>query len=315
MLRSGVSLAAAIPVLGQQSPARFSVDVKVVNVTATVRNERREIVRDLTQDDFILEEDGHPQEIRYFARQAELPLTLGLAVDTSGSQWRLLIPERTASERFLEQVIREDRDRAFVIRFDLCAEVLGDISSSRQALLAALDQLEASDTPGWRRRNPSAPAGYRYGGTILYDAICLATRDVMIRQQGRKALIVLSDGVDNVSRNQPDETIEWAQRADTLVYSVLFSDRRAYSGQRSDLRGKGIEVLKRLSAETGGRYFEVTKKQSLNSVFSTIEQELRSEYSLGYVSNQKSAAGYRKIRLASRYEGQSVQARDGYYAE
>src|SRR5436305_7513853 len=167
----------------QQDPT-FSVHVKVVNVLATVRDKHKQIVRNLSKDDFILEEDGRPQTIRYFAQETDLSLTLGLLVDTSLSQRRVLDEERQASYRFLEQVLREDKDLAFLIHFDREVELLQDLTSSRQKLEAALSQLEM---PQMNRRGPGGGGPGRGGmgrrrgggGTSLYDAVLLASDELM----------------------------------------------------------------------------------------------------------------------------------------
>ena len=215
----------------QQQPA-IAVDVRVVNVFATVRDKHGAIVPNLTKDDFTLEEDGRPQTIRYFTRETDLPLTLGLLVDTSMSQRRVLDQERSASSTFLDQVLRPNKDLAFVIHFDREVELLQDLTSSRQKLLSALELLQ---TPQFTRNvgsnSPtSSPGSYhRGGGTLLYDAVYLASNEMMKKQQGRKALVVLSDGVDTGSQETLAKAIEAAQRADTLVYSILFADDQAYT--------------------------------------------------------------------------------------
>ncbi len=290
--------------LGKQEPT-FSTDVKVVNILATVRDKKGEIIRNLTKDDFTLVEDGRPQSIRYFSRQSDLPLTLGLLVDTSLSQTRVLEDERAASFRFLEQVLREEKDKAFIVQFDQVILIRQDLTSSRKDLESAL---EVVDSPDPRK------LGGEGGGTLLYDAVRKISIQVMKKLQGRKAFIVLSDGVDVGSVITLTDAIETAQRADTLVYSILFSDANAYGGFSLGSTGKG--VLERLSRETGGGFFEVSKKQSIGQIFELIEEELRSQYSLGFVSDQPvTASGFRKIRLTVRQKGLLVQARDRYYAE
>lgn len=301
---------------------------------ATVRDKQGNIIRNLTKDDFTLEEDGRQQTIRYFSQQTGLPLTLGLLVDTSMSQRRLLGDERRASYRFLEQVLREDKDLAFVIHFDHDVELLEDLTSSRKALDAALAKLETPERPQWGGRNPSSPGGRRGGGTALYDAALLASDELMKKQAGRKALILLTDGVDTGSKVSLNDAIESAQRADTLVYSIRFYDEQAYGGGvRPGARGPyggrrrgpparvpmqrvpdGKKILERLSRETGG-YFEVTKKQPIERTFERIQEELRNQYNLGYTSDKADGAGeYRKIRLTTKQKALVVQARDGYYA-
>jgi Mg-chelatase subunit ChlD len=352
--------------------ARFSTGVKVVNLFATVRNKKGEIVRDLTKDDFLLDEDGSPQEIRYFATESNLPLTLGLLVDTSGSQRRVLYDERNASNRFLEQVLREDKDLAFVIHFDFEVELLQDLTSSRAKLEKALDELQVANAnqqqggqqqggqqggqypngggypgggypggggvgfPGGmgRRRGMGYPGGQPYptgqqrrraGGTDLYDAIVLASDEIMRKQQGRKALILLTDGVDTGSKLTLSEAVASAQRADTLVYSILFSDAQAY-GNNVGLGGMGRrpvggmnmpdgkKVLEQISRETGGRFFEVSKKLPIDKVFAEIEEDLRNQYSLGYSPNRtEEDRSYHRIHLVTKKKDLVVQTREGYY--
>lgn len=303
----------AFPLLLSQERAKYSVDVKLVDVIATVRNSRREIVRGLRKDDFLLEEDGRPQEIRYFSEESDLPLTLGLLVDTSASQWGIRQTERTAALDFFNRILRDRKDVAFVMRFDRGVEVLGGPTSARDQLESALARLDASDTPQWTAEHPLAPPGFRFGATRLFDAIVEASRRLEPRK-GRKALLALSDGVDNASAKDADSAIEAAQRADALVYSVLFSDPHAYSGQRGDPRKRGREALERLSRETGGSHFHFANVNSLNRIFRQVQQEIRNEYSLGYVSDRGAGSGYRRIRLTTRRAGMTVQARDGYYS-
>src|SRR5215471_6872414 len=281
-----------------QPDVKFSSNVNVVNVFATVHDKQGKVVKNLIKDDFTLDEDGRPQVIRYFSRQSDLPLTLGLLIDTSGSQRRVLEPERRASYKFLEQVLREDRDKAFVIHFDREVELLQDLTSSRRDLERALTNLEAPE-PQLNRRGQGSPypqrgGGGGRGGTALYDSVLLASDEIMRKQQGRKALILLTDGVDNGSKVPLSNAIESAQRADALVYSIRFYDPQAYGGGRGgggyggpfpgggrrnggyggpfpggggggrpnpgggNRTSDGKKVLERLSEETGGGYAEVS---------------------------------------------------------
>lgn len=336
---------------GQQSlpnltDATFSTDVKVVMVFATVRDKQGQVVRNLTKDDFLLDEDGQPQTIRYFSQESDLRLTLGLLVDTSGSTRRVLPDEQDASYRFLQQVLREDKDQAFLIHFDFEVELLQDLTSSRAQLEKALNLLGTSDRPQMSRRSggqsyPGGGGSYpgggggggrrRGGGTSLYDAVFLASDELMKRQKGRKSLILLSDGVDNGSKLTLSECVESAQRADTLVYSILFEDPQAnnfggfggprmggrhggYGGNRGPAmnRPDGKKVLQRISQETGGRFFEVSKKQPIDKVFAAIEEDLRNQYSIGYTPGAASP-GYRHIHVEAKPKNLTVQAREGYY--
>ena len=337
-------LACYLPLRGQQTPT-FSSDVKVVNVLATVRDKHGQIVSNLTKDDFKLEEDGRAQTIRYFAKETDLPLTLGLLVDTSVSQRRVLEQERIASYAFLEHLMREDKDKAFVIHFDWDIELLQDLTASRKKLNIALEKL---DNPQFEQSSgggsPGSGGHRRGGGTTLYDAVFLASDELMQKQQGRKALIILSDGVDTGSKLTLTRAIEAAQRANTLVYSILFSDAQAYGsggygihmggmgggmgrpggggmgrggpqGYPRESLPDGKKVLEQVSRETGGRFFEVSKKQSIDQIYASIEEELRNQYSLGYSPDKSDTApGYRKIHLTTTQKDLLVQAREGYYS-
>ncbi len=334
-----------------------SVQVNVVNVLATVRDKHGKIVPNLTQTDFVLTEDGRPQTIHYFTKESDLPLTLGLLVDTSLSQRAVLEQERSASHSFLDQMVREDKDQAFVIHFDREVELLQDLTGSREKLEAALDalqtpELKRASTPGGNDPDDSDPTSGRgsgrhfEGGTLLYDAVYLASDELMKKQQGRKALIVLSDGVDRGSKETLETAIETAQRSDTVVYSILFKDdemehggrggfgypriggggmggpmggggRRGGGRHQEEPRPDGKKILDRISKETGGRLFEVSKKQPISEIYSQIEEELRNQYSLGYTPdrNEADAPGYRKIQLSTKQKDLTVQTRQGYYAD
>src|SRR5580658_2725682 len=223
-----------LPLRSQQGPV-ISVDVKMVSMLATVRDKHGHLVNNLTRDDFVLEQDGHPQTITYFTRDSDLPLALGLLVDTSMSQRRLLDQERDASHAFLDHVLRVDKDKAFIIHFDYEVELLQDLTSSRPKLEAALDQIGAPEfsnssnsSSGGDGGGDHGSHGHGGGGTLLYDAIYLASNEIMKKQQGRKAIIVLTDGVDRGSKETLLDAIATAQRADTLVYSILFADKEGY---------------------------------------------------------------------------------------
>jgi VWFA-related protein len=344
------------------SATMLSVDVKVVTLPVTVRDKHGQIVRNLTKDDFILAEDGHPQTIRYFAQEANLPLTLGLLVDTSMSQRNVLDQERTASDSFLDQMLTAAKDQAFIIHFDREVELLQDLTSSRDKLQTALGSLQTPsfdrDSRGGGGSPPdSSPRGSHRmrggGGTLLYDAVFLASDELMKKQQGRKALIILSDGVDRGSKESLQSALEAAQRADTVVYSIFFADNhqeeghgfgrprggspgggwpgggwpggggsggggRRGGGQRSpqEARPDGKKILERISKETGGRLFEVSKKETVDKIYASIAEELRTQYNLGYTPDKANdAAGYHKISLTAKDKNLAVQTRDGYYAE
>jgi VWFA-related protein len=284
----------------------FRTEVKVVNVLATVRDKQGNFVRDLDKDDFQITENGRPQQIRYFARDTDLPLTLGLMIDTSTSQRRVMDAERVASFDFLDRVLREKKDQVFIMQFDLSPIMRQELTSSLRQLHDALLKVDEPTMNDLRNQTG--------GGTVLYDAVLQAARDTMRKLTGRKALIILSDGVDTGSQAAIGEAIEAAQRADTLIYSILFSDPHAYGIFGGGGEGRG--ALDRMSRETGGGFFEVSRKQTLDQIYAQLERELRSQYSIGYVSDQPvSVSEFRKLQLITRRKGLAVQARNRYWAQ
>jgi VWFA-related protein len=350
----------------QGSTPKISVDVKTVSVPVTVHDKHGKIISNLTKEDFVVDEDGRPQTVNYFAREKDLPLRLGLLVDTSLSQRRVLGEERSASYSFLDHLLRENKDLAFVIHFDREVELLEDFTGSRPKLQAALQslqtpQMDANSGGGQSgggggqggggqgggiggggiggggiggRRGGGGGGGRgsgHGGGTLLYDAVYLAGDDLMSKQQGRKALIILSDGVDHGSKVGITTAIETAQRADTVVYSILFKDDEGYGGRSSmqmgpfgtgrrgggrpqETRVDGKKILEQISKETGGRMFEVSKKETVEKIYAQIEEELRNQYSLGYTPDKNTGPGYHKLHVTTKQQELVVQARDGYYS-
>ncbi len=330
-----------LPILTFGQDSTFSTDVKVVNILATVHDKKGQISSNLTKDDFAIEEEGRPQTIKYFSRETNLPLTLGLLVDTSMSQRRVIGDEQRAAYKFLDQVMSQ-KDQAFVIHFDSEVELLQDLTKSRQKLERSLGELE---TPRQLQRSQPGTSGRRGGGgTTLYDSVLLASNEVLRDQTGRKAVIILSDGVDNGSKVGLTDAIDAAQRNDVLVYTILFSDEQAYGnpvgggnyppmgGRRGGMGGMGggrprqptvnrsddgKRVMQRLAMETGGGFFEVSKKQPIDQTFTRIQDELRNQYSLGFTSDQPASPGtFRRIHVTlPKQKNLIVQAREGYYAK
>ena len=364
----------AAPLIPSLARAQFSTSVKVISVLATVRDKEGKIVKDLTKADFQLSEDGRPQTIQYFAQQSDLPLTLGLLIDTSGSERRNIATEKDASYKFLESVLRPDKDKAFIIHFDREVELLQDLTASRERLEKALDLLQASQPPqnqdagngngngggnnggngggggnsgGWggggvgfpgggvgfpgsggrggmggggRRGGQGGPRGGG-GGTKFYDAIYLSGDEILQKEKGRKAVIMLTDGEDMGSKETIDSAIRSAQHAEMLGYSIHIADEgggfsRGFGGgggRGGYERPDGKKILKQISKATGGGYFEF--KKSLDDIYSQINEELRNQYSIGYTSDKpESDGGFRKIDLTVKQKGLMVQSRDGYYS-
>jgi VWFA-related protein len=330
----------------QEGQSKIAVEVKTVSVLATVRDKHGKIVSNLTKDDFQLDEDGRPQTINYFAHETDLPLRLGLLIDTSLSQRKVLDQERTASYSFLDHLLRQDKDLAFVIHFDREVELLEDFTPSRPKLQAALQKLSTPQYDGGGGSSTSSgnggggrSRGSHGGGTLLYDAIFLASDELMSKQQGRKALIILSDGVDHGSKETMAEAIAAAQRADTIIYSILFADDEDNGGPPrgfgmggpggmhggmgggrgggrypQEQRPDGKKILEQISNETGGRLFKASKKETLDKIYAEIDEDLRNQYSLAYTPDKGNTVGYHKIHLAvPKQKDLEIRARDGYY--
>ncbi len=296
----------------QDEDSTIRVDVNVVNILATVRDKKGRLVNTLTKDDFTLEEDGVPQTITYFSRQTDLPLTIGLLVDTSVSQERLIDVERSASFQFFQQTLRNRKDLAFLISFDVDVELLQDLTDSLNLLHQGLEQLAIQGAAGGVLPSP-VPTSGRTPGTVMYDAIYLASDEMLKPQVGRKAIVLITDGNDYGSRLKLEDALEAAHRSDVVIYGVRYFDRDFYF-RAGAMGGGGYGTLKKLGRDTGGNVFEVTKKQTLKEIFDEIQDELRSQYSIGYApTNGTAGGGFRKIEVNVKDKGLKVSAREGYY--
>ncbi len=366
----------------------ISVESRLVNIPVVVRNDKGALVLTLKKEDFSLLVDGKAQTIRYFDLDTNLPLTLGLLVDTSGSVRNEIDEERTAGEAFLDDMLESKDDKAFVIQFAKTVELLQDVTNSRPKLQAALQELDTTapnsgssggnggsggnsgndpnDTndSGGSNGSNGGGRGRGYGGgggTMLYDSVFLASDELMAKQKGRKALVVLTDGDDRGSKERLADAIEKAQRADTIIYAIYFKGsepgrggggspggggrhggigfpgggggypgggggypgggggggHRGGGGGQPEQHEDGKKVLERMTTETGGRMFEVSKKETIANIFTEIGRELRSQYRLGYTPDEDTAAdGYHKIDLAFTAKDKNkftIQTRDGYY--
>ena len=309
-----VTLAPAPRAQLQQEPASIKVDVDVVNILCSVRDKKNGLIGNLSKDDFTISEDGKPQTIKYFARETDLPLTIGLLVDVSGSQARLIEDERRAAYQFFTQVLRK-KDMAFLISFGPEAELLQDFTSSPRLLQAALDGLRVSSGVGGLHPGP-VPTASQIRGTVLYDAVYLAASDRLQKEVGRKAMVLITDGVDVGSRLKKSAAIEAAQKADSIVYSIYYADRSAYFGPGGmSMGGGGDGDLRQMSEDTGGRVLHVDRKNTLSNIFTQIQEEMRSQYAIGFSStNEKKDGAFRRLEIHTRDKNQKVQARKGYYA-
>jgi VWFA-related protein len=284
------------------------VDVERVNVLFSVRDKNGAFINTLTQDDFEVREDGKLQEIKSFARETDLPLTVGLLIDVSGSQARLIEEERRAAAQFFRQVLRE-KDVAFLIAFGPEAELLQDSTGSVRLLERALSELRPMGGSAATILNPG-PIPTTPRGTILFDAVYLAANEKLKGEVGRKAIILITDGVDQGSRVKQQEAVDAALRADAVIYSVYYMDPGFYG-----YGAGGSGTLKRMSDDTGGRMFEVGRRQTLESIFKQIEEEMRSQYAISYSSSNPARDGsFRKLEIRTKNKAYKVQARKGYFA-
>jgi VWFA-related protein len=296
-----------------EAPPTIQVQVNLVNILAAVHNKNGGLVSNLSKDDFVLTEDGQQQEIKYFTRETDLPLTVGLLVDVSASQRNLIEIEREAAYQFFSQVLRK-KDMAFLISFGEDAELLQDFTGSARLLQAGLQRLQVNSGVQGIHPGPVPTVG-QPRGTILYDAVYLAANDRMTQEVGRKAIVLITDGMDEGSRLKIDEAIKAAQKADSVIYSIYYVDPSVYYGH-SYFGAVTDSYLKRMSDETGGRVFRVDKKHTLPDVFKELQDEMRSQYAIGYTpTNDKRDGTFRRVDLRTKDHNLKVQARKGYYAQ
>jgi len=292
----------------------LKVNVDVVQLFFNVKDKKGALIPALTKDDFEILEDGKPQTIKYFTAETNLPLTLGILIDTSGSQQRVLPMEQEVGGEFLAQILRE-KDLAFLIGFDVNVDLLQDFTSSTRDLKSALNKTKIN-TGGGGGSIPGlgggpVPTSGIPRGTLLYDAIYLASHDELSHEVGRKAMIILTDGEDQGSQLKIRDAIEAAQKSDSIVYVLLIADRGFYGfGGYS-----GDSEMKKLAGETGGRIIEVGNKyDKLKEAFNQISQELRSQYNIGYTpTNGKHDGTFRRVEIRSK-KNYKIQSRNGYYA-
>ena len=281
----------------------LTVTTRIVSLDAVVRDAHGQLVTNLDKSAFTLHEDGKPVPIRYFNRDTDLPVMIGLMVDTSGSQREYFDEESRASSLFFQKVLTEPKDQAFIVRFDTNVFQLHRPSSSVADLQHSLTYLSAKDpfkdTP--------------HGGTRLFDAICVTAAQVMLHQPGRRAFVIMTDGDDNGSQNDLSTAIKYAQLADVAVYSILYTSEDPHYPHVSTLRPSGIEVMGEISRATGGREFVVGPKMPIGAIFSAIEDELRSEYRLGFTPVPSRARRFHSLDLKPIDKSLSVQSRTSYY--
>ena len=292
-------------------PAPITVDVDVVNILASVHDKRGSLVANLNKDDFTVLEDGKPQTIKYFDRETDLPLTIGLLVDVSRSQENLIGIERSAASQFFSKVLRK-KDEAFLISFGEESELLQDYTGSPRLLQEGLNQLRVSSGVGGLHPGP-VPTASQPRGTVLYDAVYLAAKEKLRSEVGRKAIVLITDGVDQGSRLTRSQAIEEAQKSDAVIYSIYYVDPSAYGPFGGGGGGEG--ELRRMSDETGGRVFKVDRKHTLDDAFQELQDEMRSQYAIGYTAtNEVKDGSYRRLEVRMANKDLKAQARKGYYA-
>ena len=291
----------------------FKANVNVVNLFFNVKDKRGALIPNMIKEDFQIFEDGKPQTIKYFNANTDLPLTLGLLIDTSGSQMRVLPMEQEIGAAFLSEVLQK-KDLAFVINFDLDADLVQDFTNSPHELRVALNKVKINAPPCGGAPGLGGgplPSNCR-GGTVLYDAIYLAAEEKLRNEVGRKALIILTDGEDEGSRLKIRDAIEAAQKSDAIVYVLLIADRGFYGG----FGYSGDSAMKKICEQTGGRMIVVgNNDKKLKEGFDQIAAEMRSQYNIGYTPTNRTLDGtFRKIEIKTK-EGYKIQSRAGYYAQ
>ena len=273
---------------------RIKVRVELVNVLTTVTDKKNRLVTDLTKADFRIFEDGKPQDIRFFSRETDLPLRIGILVDTSNSIRDRLRFEQEAAIDFLNVAVRPGKDLAFVVAFDVEPQLVQDYTDDIEKLSNAIQGLKAG------------------GVTSLFDAVFSSCKEKMLffpppEPYLRRVMIIISDGQDNQSVHTREEALAMAQRAEVTVFTI--------STNRTGSEGRGDKVLQRLADVTGGHAFFPFEAGDLAANFREIARELRNQYSLAYVSTNAAHDGtFRSITIQPVDKNLRVRAKNGYFA-
>ena len=301
---SPVSTAPAQPE-DDASVATFKLQVNLVDMFFTVKDKQGNLVPHLTKDDCTVSEDKVPQKLKTFVAETHQPLTLGILLDTSGSQYRVLPLEQQVGGQFLERVLQK-KDEAFLLSFDVNVDLLQDFTNSSRLLSHAMDKAQINTAGGGTIPSIGTPKG-----TVLYDAVYLASNEKMNQESGRKAMILLTDGEDEGSNHRIQEAISAAQKSNVIVYTILIADRGFYGG----FGYSGYSAMKKLTEETGGRLIDVGNNgKKLEDAFQQIEDELRTQYVATYTpSNIKLDGTFRHVTVECK-DGMKVQVRKGYFA-
>ena len=324
-----------------QPALRLKVEAREVVLPVTVRDKKGALVTTLQKSDFTLAEDGRPQTIKSFTRETNLPFRLGLLVDTSRSLSGAMENERKAAGKFVDQMLPADpkagtqADQAFLIHFDHEVELLEDFTASREKLHRELDDMGPSRAAQNSSQGPETSDDDRQpgqnrkgrGGTQLYDAVFLAADELMKPKDGRKALVLFSDGVDRGSKETLNDAVDAADRANLAVYTIYFKGEQERSdssfpgsggrrgGGSSESQVDGKKILEKIATRTGGRYFEAKKKDNLEEIYGQIAEELRGQYLMTYTPDVvDKEGGFHKIALKANKDDLTVVTREGYYA-
>lgn len=305
---------ASILVLGAaaQEPAPIRVDVRLINVAFSVRDAKGILIRDLNKEDFEVLDDGVPQTISFFARSSDLPLSLGLVADVSGSQEHFIRQHEHDVKTFLKETLTP-KDRAFVVAFGNRLRLVSDFSPSAKDLMDRLKQINPKHRE-WKDVPEIGPHEIRTGGTAFYDALYHATELKLAKSEsGRRALLVFSDGEDNSSAHHMLDVIETAQRENAVIFGIRYTETR--KGGVLTARNKyGTSVMARLSLETGGADFDA-ERDDLRKSFREIGDQLRSSYELAYHSAKPLRDGtFHKVVIRSKRPDLTVRTKTGYYA-
>jgi VWFA-related protein len=297
----------------QDDATTLKVEVNLVNILFNVRDKKGGLVGNLNKDDFKIFEDGKEQQVKYFNRETDLPLTIGLLIDVSASQMNLIEVEKNAAYQFFGTVLRK-QDLAFLISFGEDAELLQDYTNSAKLLRAGLNGLQVNSGVGGIGPGPVPTIG-QPRGTVLYDAVYLASADQLKGQVGRKVLVLITDGEDEGSRYKIQQAIEAAQKADALIYGFWYVDRRFYMSRGMVFAGSSDSALRQMSEDTGGHVFHIDNRLTLQDAFTQLQDEMRSQYAIGYTpTNPEKDGTFRKIEIKTGNKDWKVQARKGYYA-
>jgi VWFA-related protein len=304
----------------QPAATTLRVNVNLVSLFFTARDKHNGLVSTLTKKDCSILEDKQPQTIKNFSSEADLPLTLGILLDTSGSQQNVLSLEQQAGGTFLRDILRS-KDEAFLVTFDVGVNLEQDFTNNANELIRAMDKAEINTAGG---NGSMGVPGIGQGpiptqgapkGTLLYDAVAQVSNDKLRTETGRKALILLTDGEDEGSVTKPNQAIEAAQKANAIIYVILIADRPFYA-YHGPFGYSGDMQMRKLTEETGGRTINVGNNgKKMEDAFAQIEQELRTQYLASYTpTNNKLDGGYRKLDVSCQGDGLKIQTRKGYYA-